>query len=98
MIYAKWKILFDPQTDEGTDPGAVVTQRGDSITGVVMTQPNAPKNWIYGYLNDDFDFSGLDDWQITQVTREEMLEAAQQENPNCYLDENGRIAATGPSN
>jgi hypothetical protein len=54
---------------------------------------NNAQGFIYGYLNDDFDFTDLEAWQVTEVTQAEILEKAQELNPKCYIEENGRIAS-----
>ena len=91
MIYAKWKLDFsgDPNHGVGADP--IVVGRGDSIEGAFFV--GASNDWIYGYLNDGFDYTGLEAWQITEVTQVEILEKAQELNPECYIDDNGKVAA-----
>jgi hypothetical protein len=91
MIYAKWKLDFSSDPNYGIGPDPIVSERGDSISGAFFI--GASNDWIYGYLNDDFDYSGLENWHITEVTQEEMLEKAQELNSECYIDENGKIAA-----
>lgn len=91
MIYAKWKLDFtaDPNHGVGADP--IVVGRGDSIEGAFFV--GASNDWIYGYLNDGFDFTDLDAWQITEVTQADTLAAAQLLNPECYIDDNGKVTA-----
>lgn len=89
MIYGKWKLVFE--NNMGFGPYQGVKERGDTIEPIFFSEPNAPHGWVYGYLNDDFDFTGLDAWQITEITAEEILEQSQVTNPSCYFDDNGRI-------
>ena len=89
MIYAKWKLIW--QGEEGFGPDSIVVGRGDSITGAFHEGDGDPHNFIYGYLNDGFDFTDLEAWQITEVTQAEILQKAQERNPEWYIDDNGRI-------
>ena len=89
MIYAKWKLDFSANPNYGIGPDSIVVARGDSIEGAFYV--GASNDWIYGYLNDDFDYADLEIWQITEVTQEEILEKAQELNPECYIGENNKI-------
>jgi hypothetical protein len=91
MKYAKWKLDFTNDPHYGIGPDSIVADRGDTIEGAFFV--GEPKDWIYGYLNDDFDFTGLEAWQVTEVTREDMLNQALLLNSECYVDEHGRIIA-----
>lgn len=91
MIYAKWKLTWQGEPSEGYGPDSIVVGRGDSIEGAFFV--GAPQDWIYGYLNDGFDYTGLEAWQITEVTQAEILAKGQELDPECYIDDNGRIAS-----
>ena len=92
MIYGKWKLTWQGEPSEGYGPDPIVTGRGDSIEGALFEGDGDPHNFIYGYLNDGFDYTGLEAWQITEVTQAEILQKAQEINPECYIDDNGRLA------
>jgi hypothetical protein len=91
MIYAKWKLVWSGEPSEGHGPDQIVVSRGDSIEGAFF-EGSSTHNFIYGYLNDGFDFTDLEDWQVTVVSQAEILEKAQQQNPKCYMANNGKIA------
>jgi hypothetical protein len=93
MKYAKWRLDFTADPRYGVGPDLIVVGRGDSIEGAFYEGDDNSHNFIYGYLNNGFDFTDLDAWQITEVTQAEILEKAQEHNPKCYIDDNGRIAA-----
>lgn len=96
MKYAKWKLVWQGEPSEGFGFDEIVIERGDSIEGAFYEGDGDPHNFIYGYLNDDFDLDGLEAWQITEVTQAEMLEKAQELDPECYIDDNGRIRSPEP--
>lgn len=96
MKYAKWKLTWQGEPSYGYGPDPIVVGRGDSIEGAFFEGDGDPHNFIYGYLNDGFDFTGLEAWQITEVTQAEILEKAQELNPECYIDDNGKVAAPQP--
>ena len=93
MIYARWKLIWDGEPPQGYGPQEIAKSRGDSVDTAFFGEPHAPKNYLYGYLNDGFDFSGLDAYEMSEITQIDMLEKAQELNPKCYIDDNGRITA-----
>jgi hypothetical protein len=93
MKYAKWKLTWQGEPSSGYGPDPIIVERGDSVEGAFFEGDGDPHNFIYGYLNDNFNFDGLEAWQITEITQAEILEKAQELNPKCYIEENGRIAS-----
>jgi hypothetical protein len=96
MIYAKWKLDFSADPRYGIGPDPIVVGRGDSIHGAFFEGDGNSHNFIYGYLNDGFDYSDLDAWQVTEVTQAEILEKAQALNPECYIGDDGKVTAPQP--
>jgi hypothetical protein len=94
VIYAKWKLDFSADPNHGVGPDPIVVERGDSIEGAFFV--GASNNWIYGYLNDGFDYSDLEAWQVTETTQADMLEKAQALNPECYIGDDGKVTAPQP--
>lgn len=94
MIYAKWKLDFTDDPQYGVGPDTLVAERGDSIEGAFFV--GDAQDWIYGYLNEGFNMEGLEQWNITEVTQEDILAAALQLNPDCYVNDHGRIASPLP--
>lgn len=96
MKYAKWRLDFSADPNHGVGPETIVNARGDAIEGAFYEGDGDSRNFIYGYVNDDFDFDGLDIFEIAQVSEVETLEKAQQKNNACYIGENGKITAPTP--
>jgi len=95
MIYAKWSLVWEGEPSYGFGPDGIVASRGDSIQGVFYGANDA-HGFIYGYLNDGFDYTGLEAWQVTEVTQAEILEKAQELNPNCYIKDDGTVQFPEP--
>lgn len=91
MKYAKWKLLWQGDPSEGFGAQSLVDGRGDSMTGIFFEGDGNPHNFIYGYLNDDFDFDGLDTYEFTEVTQDEILAKAQQIDAHATLDAQGFV-------
>lgn len=89
MIYGKHKLVWQGEPETGFGPDEIIRERGDSITGAFYE--STPQGWIYCYLNDGFDFTGLEAWQVTEVTQAEILEKAQEHDPNAFVNPDGQI-------
>jgi hypothetical protein len=88
-----WKLTWAGEPYYGYGPDQIVVGRGNSIKGAFYEGDGDPHNFIYGYLSDSFDFTDLEAWQVTEVTQAEILEKAQEQNPKCYIDDNGEVAS-----
>jgi hypothetical protein len=90
MTYARWKESWRGEPEYGYGPEKVAAERGDSITGLTYFLPD-PKEWIIGEVNDNIDVSAYVEWQLEKISAEEVLVIWQRNNPQCFIDDNGRV-------
>lgn len=87
MRYAKWIVYFEPNSNEGTTPAEIIESRGGWLKGKFHLSTFE----IVGYISDDVDLTGLDNYQIQELTASEALGLAQTINIDCTMKENGEI-------
>jgi hypothetical protein len=92
MKYVKWSVFFEPEATEGYTPEVVIRTRGGWAEGGFSIATFD----IIGYVSDDADLSGLDDYKVEEITQAEALSAAQAINPECFLGEDGKIGMPAP--
>lgn len=87
MKYATWKVSFKNSTTEGTSPDPVVSEQGQYIEGILVLD-----NFITaGYTSDDINVSELEEWDFTEITQDQFLSLAINENPKATLDSDGKV-------
>ena len=69
MRYATWYVYFTPDAPQGTTPEFIIRERGGQASGAL----NLPNYEFVGYLSDNADISGLDNWQVKEITQNEAL-------------------------
>ena len=72
MIYLKWKLSNDTW---GTGPEATIAARGGSAQASQYVQSDG---YRLGYLTEAADLTGLETWDVTELTEAEALTLAQQ--------------------
>ena len=87
MRYATWKIDFSDDPNQGTGPEASVAV--GKIEGGFEKGPFE----IVGYVSDDAVITGLEKWEVTEITQEEALDYALALNAKAFLNENGHISS-----
>jgi hypothetical protein len=91
MRYATWKLHWQPDERYGTGPEAQI----GGAAGIVYTGPD-PTDMIVGYIYSDHDLSGLEDWDVHEITGEQALAMVQDVEPEATLDGEGRIIFPDP--
>lgn len=92
MRYATWRLNWsDPMY--GTGPEEIIAGRGGRAEGVVAN-PEVEHGPILGYVSGDFDASGLDAWEYTEITAEQALLFAQDVDDSVTFDDTGRLIFT----
>jgi len=86
MRYVTWKLDWEPTERYGTGPEP---QIGDA-EGVFFTGPD-PHDVIVGYVHSDHDLSGLESWDVVEITGEQALALAQSVDEEAIMDDEGRI-------
>jgi len=87
MKYAKWIIYFEPNSNEGTTPDKIIESRGGWLKGKFHISTFE----VAGYLSDNIDLTGLENYQIQELTAVEILELAQAINIGCTIKDNGEL-------
>lgn len=85
MKYATWTI----KQPEGTTPEPTIREAGGWAEGGVMLDQNT----VLGYVSDDVTATGLEVWNFTVISQQEILTLAQTTNPECFIADNGTIKA-----
>ena len=88
MRYATWKIDFSDDANQGTGPESFVTV--GKIEGGFEKAPFE----IVGYVSDDAVITGLEKWEVTEITQEEALNYCLALNSESFIDSNGRISTS----
>lgn len=93
MKWAKYKHDFsdDPRYGIGL-PDDLIASRGDYHYGACHIGDKTPQDWCIAQVNDDFNFEGLERWQMTELTVDEALELIQTAYPASFKTETGSIA------
>ena len=92
MKYVKWSVFFEPNTVEGYTPETIIRTRGGWAEGGFSITAFE----IIGYTSDDADLSGLENYNVEEITQEAALTIAQAINPECVLGEDGKINTPAP--
>ena len=92
MKYVKWSVFFEPNAIEGYTPETIIRTRGGWAEGGLSITTFD----IIGYTSDDADITGLEKYNVEEITQEEALAAAQAINPDCTLSANGKISTPAP--
>jgi len=92
MKYVKWSVFFEPGATEGYTPEVIIRTRGGWAEGGFGISTFG----IIGYTSDDADLSGLEDYNVKEITQAEALAAAQAINPECWVDTDGKINSPAP--
>jgi hypothetical protein len=87
MRYAKWVIYFEPNSNEGTTPAEILESRGGWLKGKFHLSTFE----VVGYVSGGVDLSGLENYQIQELTASEALTLAQTINADCTIKDNGEL-------
>jgi len=79
MIYLKWKLSNDTW---GVGPEATIAGRGGSAQASEYVQPDG---YRLGYLTETADLTGLETWDVTELTEPEALTFAQQYHAGAFI-------------
>jgi len=79
MKYYTYKIDFSDNSNEGTAPS--------NIQGGFEYEPYL----LVGYGEDNTSITGLEKWNVTEITQEYALELAKNINKNMVVQDDGRI-------
>lgn len=85
MKYATWTI----SRPEGSTPEPLIRSRGGQASGGVMLNVDT----VLGYVWNDVDLTGLDQWDFTEKTQAQALSLAQSVNSQCFVGDDGTIQA-----
>jgi hypothetical protein len=86
MRYFTWNIVWD-DSFYGTTPESSVTI--GKLEGGFEYQPTS----IVGYGTNNVSIVGLNKWSVVEITQEQALAYAQALNPECYVNNEGKIQA-----
>jgi hypothetical protein len=96
MRYALWTVFFPAGSTEGHTPESIIKERGGWAEGAFDISDFTS----VAYISDNADLTGLEDFQVEEITEQEALDYAYTiEIPNCvpYLDITGKIIFPLPS-
>ena len=89
MRYATWRLNWtDPMY--GTGPEEVIAGRGGRAEASVANA-TVEDGYIVGYVFGDFDSSGLEAWDFSEITADQALAFAQDVDSGTWIDEEGII-------
>jgi hypothetical protein len=91
MKYATWKVYFSDNSQYGHTPETIIRERGGTAEGMVGNN-----ELIIGYISDNADLTGLEEYEAVEVTSEQALDFAIQFNAGCYMSDNGKINLPKP--
>lgn len=83
MKYATWTIT------NGTTPETEIIAKGGQASGAMTLTFNT----ILGYVSDDADLTGLQQWNVTLQTSAQALALAQSVAPTAYYSAAGTFIA-----
>jgi len=92
MKYLKWSIYFKPGAKEGVTPEETIRNNGGWAEGAIRVGDFD----IIGYASDNVNLTELSNYNVQELTQEEALSMAQEINPNCYLQDDGKICLVAP--
>jgi hypothetical protein len=87
MRYARWDIYFEPNNNEGTTPSEILESRGGWLKGKFHISTFK----VAGYISEGTDITGLENYQIQELTAAEILKLAQELNSGCTIKDNGEL-------
>jgi|TARA_R100001530_G_C4255155_1_gene138942 hypothetical protein len=90
VIYLKWKLA---EGTWGTGPEAIINDRGSTAMASWAVDDDG---YRIGYLTDSVDLSGLETWDVTEVTESEALAFCQNIWADATVDSNGYITSQSP--
>jgi hypothetical protein len=93
MKYVKWSVYSEPGATEGFTPEPIIRERGGWADGGLFINDED----VIGYVSDDADLTNLSDYKVSEITQAEALALAKTINPDCIIDENGRIQSPIPT-
>jgi hypothetical protein len=86
MRYATWSVYFpEPDSLEGFTPEAIIRQRGGEANGAFIVTNST----FLGYVSDNADLTGLENFNVVEITQAEALTLAQEQNPGAGFAEDG---------
>ena len=88
-MFAKWKVYFEENNNQGTTPEDFLRSKGYEAVGLFQYDLHK----IVGELSDDADIENLEQFEISFITDNEALELAQSIDSGAKL-ENGKIFFT----
>jgi hypothetical protein len=91
MRYATWHLYWQPDERYGTGPEPEI----GGAEGAFFTGPD-PHDVIVGYIYSDHDLTGLEDWNVQEITGEQALALAQQLDGEASMNDEGRIVFPVP--
>jgi hypothetical protein len=87
MRYFTWNTVWDNGSQYGTTPESSV------ITGTLEGGFEYAGTSIVGYGTNNVSIAGLDKWSVVEITQKQALTYAQTLNPECYINNEGKIQA-----
>lgn len=93
MKYVKWSIYSASNSIEGVTPEPIIRERGFSADGGLFINSKD----IIGYVSDDADLSNLEDFNVVEISQTEALALAKSLNPDCIIDDNGKLKSPVPT-
>ncbi len=90
MIYLKWKLS---EGTWGTGPLDAISDKGGEANPSAYRNENG---YHIGYLTKTAELTGLETWDVTQVTESEALAFCQNIWAEAVIDENGFITSQPP--
>ncbi len=91
MIYLKWKLSEETW---GTGPEETINDRGSTAMASWAVDDDG---YRIGYLTDSVDLTGLETWDVTEVTQSEALAFCQNIWSDATVGEDGFITSEPPS-
>lgn len=88
MKYYTWKI------NNGVDASYSINSSGTARVEPVFSDYNNidENSTIYVYcISGSINVQDFSDWQVTEITQQQFLDAARLKDPSCSFDENGFI-------
>lgn len=89
MRYLTYKSVWT--NGEGYLPDSILNEKGYPTSGVV-SMGESPNDTYVAVTSDDADLSGLEDYEVQEITQAQALELTQTIYPEAYLTEEGRIS------
>ena len=94
MKYYTWKLKWE--NNEGTNPSYVINNEVTRIEPVFANGDiTDPDTLIYcNLISGEFDPSEFSEWSVTEITAEDMLDAAVLIDSDATMNENGIVVFT----